>query len=134
MARIFIDSGVLVAAARGEAVLKDAARRLLADPSHRFLTSGFVYLETATKAKFQQRTLELSSYEAFFLQAEWESDAQRILDAGTELAAQYGLGPLDALHAAAAVLLRADALVTVEKPGKSIYRAKPSVDVVFLGS
>ncbi len=31
---------------------------------------------------------------------------------------------MDALHVAAAALLKADELVTVEKPRKSIYRAR----------
>ena len=131
MPRLFLDSGVLMAAVRGEPDLRDAARRLLTRSENEFLTSGFVYLETAAKALYNQRELELRSYEAFFARAHWERDANRILALGTELAALEGLGPVDALHVAAAFLLRADVLVTVERPGKSIYRAR-LVPVAFL--
>lgn len=105
---------------------------MLRDPTHAFLTSGFVYLETAAKARFHKRVLEVAAYEAFFRHAEWQRDAQRMLDFGTNLAVRHGLGPLDALHVAAAILLGADELVTLEKPEKSIHRA-PTVRIVYLG-
>jgi len=131
MARVFVDSGVLVAAARGEPQLREAARRLLTDAHHRFLTSPFVYLETAPKARFHGRALELASYEVFFKYAEWFRDAAQMLELGTELAERRGVGPMDALHLAAAHLVEADVLVTVEKPGKSIYRMQ-TIPVVYL--
>ncbi len=37
-------------------------------------------------------------------------------------ARQHGLSAMNALHTAAAYLLRADELVTTERPGKAIYR------------
>jgi len=37
-------------------------------------------------------------------------------------AGRYGLAALDALHVAAAFLLRGDELITTEKPGKPMYR------------
>jgi hypothetical protein len=37
-------------------------------------------------------------------------------------AARCGLAAMDALHVAAAFLLKADELVTTEKPGKPMYR------------
>lgn len=120
MARVFLDSGVLVTAARGEYPLKSAARQLLSDPSHSFLTSPFVYLETAPKARYNQRTLELAFYQIFFEHAEWMRDVQQIVELGIDLAERYGVGPMDALHIAAAVLLEADELVTV---GESVTRA-----------
>lgn len=67
MARIFVDSGVLVAAARGEDPFRETARRLLSDPNLSFLTSPFVYLETAEKARYHQRVLELASYRIFWM-------------------------------------------------------------------
>jgi hypothetical protein len=131
MARVFVDSGVLVAAARGEYPLRETARHLLSDPNHTFLTSPFVYLETAPKARYHQRVLELASYHTFFYHAEWSRDVEQIVELGTDLAQRYGVGPMDALHLAAANLLGADELVTIEKPGKSIYRAR-IVRVVYL--
>ncbi|MBV9676959.1 MAG: hypothetical protein JO185_11550 [Acidobacteriaceae bacterium] len=60
MARVFTDSGVLIAAARGESPFREAAVQLLTDPTHVFLTSPFVYLETVPKARFGRRELELA--------------------------------------------------------------------------
>ncbi len=60
MARVFIDSGVLIAAARGESPTRETAVQLLTDPTHVFLTTPFVYLETVPKAHFGKRELELA--------------------------------------------------------------------------
>ena len=39
-----------------------------------------------------------------------------------EEAARCGMAALEALHVAGAFLLKADELITIEKPGKPIYR------------
>jgi len=46
------------------------------------------------------------------------------LPAGDQARARLLDEAMDALHVAAAKLLKADELVTVEEPGKSIYRAE----------
>ncbi len=123
MARIFVDSGVLVDAAGGTDAQPEAALALLEDPEHTFLTSPFVYLETLPKARYNCRATEVAFYEKFFANAEWTHDLNAIVEHGIEIADRFGVGPMDALHVAAAALLNADELVTVEKPGKSIHRA-----------
>lgn len=132
LTRAFLDSGVLLAANRAEEPLRFAARRLLRDPRYTFLTSPFVYLEVVPKARFFQRLLEREIYEIFFQQAHWQRDTQQIVTRGLAVAEQFGLGAMDALHVAAAQLLGADAVITVEKPGRAIYRAgQPRV--IYLG-
>jgi predicted nucleic acid-binding protein len=54
MPRIFVDSGVLIMAARGEPQLRDAALSWLEDPDHVLLTSPLVYLETVPKVMPQK--------------------------------------------------------------------------------
>jgi len=50
MARIFLDTGVLVVAARDpEAAEAEPALHILEDSAHRLLTSPFVHLETVRK-------------------------------------------------------------------------------------
>ncbi len=124
MTRVFIDSGVLIAAARGEASLRDAAVQLLTHPTHVFLTSPFVYLETVPKARFGQRELELALYRLYFDHAQSLDDLSKLLPLALNISAQDGVGPMDSLHVAAAILLEADVLLTVENRGKSIYRAQ----------
>ena len=46
-----------------------------------------------------------------------------LLTLAVDEAARSGVGPLDALHLAAAALLKADEFITTERPGKSIYRS-----------
>ena len=124
MARIFVDSGVLVDAAGGTGAQPEAALALLEEPEHTFLTSPFVYLETLPKARYNRRRAEVALYEKYFANAAWTRDLAAILEQGIDIADRDGAGPMDALHVAAAELLKADELVTVEKPGKSIYRAR----------
>ena len=61
-----VDSGVLIAAARGN---KDVARRALAildDPNRSFASKGLVRLEVLPKALRRRREAEARFCEAFF--------------------------------------------------------------------
>lgn len=58
-------------------------------------------------------------------------DLEQIYALGKQEAEECGLSAMDAFHVAAAHLLRADELVTAEKPGKALYRAK-RVWIVYL--
>jgi predicted nucleic acid-binding protein len=123
MARLFVDSGVLIAAARGAPVIREAALALLTNPQNNFLTSPFVYLETVPKARYGRRDLELAMYRLYFDHAHSYGDVHKLLQSAIGIAEHDGVGPMDALHVAAAVLCEADALVTLENLGRSIYRA-----------
>jgi predicted nucleic acid-binding protein len=90
VARLFIDSGVLIAAARGEAPLREAAVRLLTNPWHVFLTSPFVYLETVPKAQFGSRELELALYQLYLEHAQSLDDLPRLLQLALHISAQEG--------------------------------------------
>ena len=58
-------------------------------------------------------------------------DLGRIFVLGFQEASRSPVSGIDALHVAAASLLRADELITTEKPGKAIYR-NSLVRVVYL--
>jgi len=64
--RVFLDSGILIAAHRGEPGIRKRALALLNDPDLRFVTSKFVRLEVLPKATYNNRVDELSFYNAFF--------------------------------------------------------------------
>src|SRR5712692_578171 len=110
MARIFLDSGVLLEGGRGTGARQEAALYFLEDPRHQLLTSPFVYLETVPKASHYGRLKEVEFYEQYFARAESLHDLSAIFERGLDVIDRYGVGPMDALHVAAAELLNADAL------------------------
>ncbi len=125
MPRSFPDSSVLIdapRASRSDHVF--TALRYFNDPGRTFLTSPFVRLEAVPKAHYTRRSQELAFYEGFFGSPflEWCSDLDRMETIAEEQARRFGLAALDALHIAAAHLLRADELVTVKRSQKPIHR------------
>ncbi|MBI1895804.1 MAG: PIN domain-containing protein [Acidobacteria bacterium] len=125
MIRTFIDSGVLIAAARAEHAESEPALRLLEDPGRRMLTSMFVRLEVYPKTAFHAYALQRAFLNEFFMDPslEWASDLSGLVNLAISESERHGLAAMDALHAAAALLLGAEEFVTTEKPGKPIYRA-----------
>jgi len=122
----FVDSGVLITAARGQdLILKANALAVLSDPQRVFASSRFVWLETMPKAIWAKNQAEQSLYENFFASVScWPEDYDAVIARAGKEAIAKGLSSLDALHVAAALLLGADELVTIKKPQKSIHRAK----------
>lgn len=132
--RTFVDANILIAAARGRGEVYAAAMAILDDPAREFVSSSLVELEVCPKAVFHGQVAEARFYEAFFESvSEWCSDYHVMIEKALVEASNCGLGALDALHVAAAVLLKADELVTGEKPSKPLHRTK-SVKVVSLQS
>jgi predicted nucleic acid-binding protein len=126
-----LDSGVLITAYNGAPELKEPALRILEDPDRVFLCSPFVHLETVPKALFNKRRGEHRFYQLYFRRATTTNDFKLILGHGFREAAKAGVGPMDALHLAAAHLLRADEFVTTERPIRSVYRSS-LVKIVYL--
>jgi hypothetical protein len=63
-------------------------------------------------------------YQLYFEHAQSLDDLSRLVSLALNISAQDGIGPMDSLHVAAAILLEADVLVTIENRGKSIYRSQ----------
>ncbi len=60
--------------------------------------------------------------EAYFTAVtDYVTDLEQILLMGSQEARQWGLGAMDALHVAAAVMAGAKEFMTTEKPSRSIY-------------
>jgi hypothetical protein len=129
--RTYLDSGVLITAYNGAPHLREPALRLLEDPDRAFLCSPFVRLETTPKALFNKRSAEYTFYQMYFRRAAMTNDLKLILGHGFREAARAGVGPMDALHLAAAHLLGADEFITTEKPTKSVHRSS-MVKIVYL--
>ena len=122
----FADSGVLISAARGNTINSQKALNVLADPDREFCTSEFVELETRPKAIFyRQFGGESLYYEAFFNSvALWAKINQKLAHDAFQLAKNYGMGAMDALHVAAAIELDADELITTEGKTKPMHRIR----------
>jgi predicted nucleic acid-binding protein len=129
MIRTFLDSGVLLAAARS--VGRERALQVLEDPERTFLTTPFVQLELIPKAVYFKKRLEVAFYNEYFHAAESTRDLNKIEAIARTEAARTGLAAMDALHLAAAKLMDADEFVTTERPGKPMYRTS-LVRVVYL--
>ena len=123
MLRTFLDSGVLLAAARGIGKDQDRALRILEDSNRAFVTSPFIHLELVPKAVYYKKRLEKSFYDEYFRAAEWIRDLEKIQALAQTEAARSGLAAMDALHVAAAHLAEADEFITTERTGKPIYRS-----------
>ena len=64
--RTFLDSGVLIAAARGTDNTALLALRILDDPDRKFVSSIFVRLEVLPKAIYNGFREEAAFYQSFF--------------------------------------------------------------------
>lgn len=132
MKRTYIDSGVLISAARGTGLVAAKAMEILDDPNREFVSSIFSRLETLPKPIYNNYRAEVEFYRTFFAAVTlWAESLEQIADDAYQEACTSGLNALDALHVAAAVSAGAEEFVTTEKPEKPIYRVK-SIRVVYL--
>ncbi|HVR97189.1 MAG TPA: PIN domain-containing protein [Thermoanaerobaculia bacterium] len=123
MTLTFVDSGVLIAAARGEGEVCLRALEILDDPARSFASSTFIELEVLPKAAFHKRSDESAFYKAFFAGVDrWAVPDTTLVQSALSFAAQAGLSALDALHVAAAVSVGAAEIITLEKTHKPIHR------------
>lgn len=123
MRRTFVDTGALIAAARGTGDISEKALGILADSEREFASSIFVKLEVLPKAVFNRQTDEVEFYEVFFSAVtHWASDVEQVVQEAYQIACKYGIAAVDALHVAAALTTGVDELVTTEKLTKPIYR------------
>ncbi|MBC8507634.1 MAG: PIN domain-containing protein [Chloroflexi bacterium] len=130
--RIFLDTGVLIAAATGTDEVAQQAFAILNDPDAEFASSVFVRLETIPHAAYNKRPSEVAFYETFFESvAAWVESARELVDSALEYASRHDLGAMDALHVAAALTCQADEIVTTEKPTKP-FRRVTTVPVRFI--
>lgn len=125
----FVDSGVLIAAARGA---EDVARRAMAvldDPERSFASSAFVRLEVLPKALRHRREVEARFYETFFQSVNaWAAVVEPLVIEAFSQARSADLRAMDALHVAAALSVGAEEFATSERPESPINKV-PSIAV-----
>ena len=120
----FVDSGVLIAAARGTSEVSAQAMPILDDPQRSFASSEFVRLEVLPKALYNKKTDEAEFYFEFFRAvAHWPNSIDSVVRQAYDIGVGFGLAAFDALHVAAALGSGAEEFVTTEKHNKPLHRA-----------
>jgi hypothetical protein len=128
----FIDSGVLLTAARGVGEDSEKALEFLTDSSREFASSEFIKMEVIPKAIYNRKTAEAEFYELFFgAVTYWANDIEKVIQEAYQIAAQYGLAAMDALHVAAALSVGAEEFVTTEKKTKPMFRVS-SIKIISI--
>jgi predicted nucleic acid-binding protein len=119
----FVDAGVPIAGARGNAEVSARAIAILDDPNRSFASSEFIRLEVMPKALFNRKTDEAEFYREFFAGVtSWPQSIDSIVQHAYDIGVKYGMAALDALHVAAAINAGAEELITTEKRDKPLHR------------
>jgi predicted nucleic acid-binding protein len=119
----FVDSGVLIAAARGADKVARLAMNVLDDPDRTFASSALVRLEVLPKALRHHRDSEVKFYDTFFQSVSaWASISEPLAEEAFLQARNSDLHAMDALHIAAALSVGADEFVTTERSEKPINK------------
>lgn len=130
----YLDSGVLIAASRGNDLVSLKAISILDSEQRQFCYSSFVRLEILTKAKYHKKPDEVNFYETFFANCQiYANDLDTIVNLAEELAAKYGLNALDALQIAAAISVNAEEFITTEKTTKPLHKVT-EINVISLAN
>ena len=121
--RTYIDSGVLITAARGNAILSASAIEIISDATREFVSSEWVKLEVLPKARYFQRESEVRFYDLFFGRVSiWAPLTTDLLSAALEEASLNGLSAVDAIHIILAEVCGCEELITSEKHASAIHR------------
>jgi predicted nucleic acid-binding protein len=121
--RTYIDSGVLITAARGTAALSAPAIEILSDATREFVSSAWVRLEVLPKAQYFKRQSEVKFYELFFERVNiWAQFSPSLLATALEEAVKSGLSAADAIHVVLASTSGCEELITSEKSTSAIHR------------
>lgn len=124
MKRTYVDSGVLIAAARGSGTLAERALSIISDTEAReFVCSDYVKLEVIPKPTYFGFIAEVNFYESFFSTvATWLPFNVEHLEGAFSEACSSGLGSIDAIHVVVAASSGCDEIITSEKPNSAIHR------------
>lgn len=120
--RTYLDSGVLIAAFKGNEDICKRAIEVLDDPERELLVSDAVWLEVMPKPIYEEQQIEVQFYKAIFENAELLSWDLSSLARAAQVAEQHGIAAMDAIHIAAALDAGANEFVTVEKSTKPMFR------------
>jgi predicted nucleic acid-binding protein len=122
--KVFVDTNLLIAAARGEEPLRECALAVLNEPNIEFWYSPILRLEATLQPAHHKRELELAFMDEYFNGANCLGNLNNIYFIAYPDASKHGIPVLDALHVAAAHLSKCKVLVTAEKDTKPMFRTE----------
>ncbi len=122
--RTYIDANMLIAAWHGQGEIAMKALAILDDPQRQLVVSDAVWLEIMPKALYQREETESEFYIAVFERAEKCTWNVHVLYQAHELAQNFGIAAMDAIHVATAIDARVDEFVSGERPTKPMFRVK----------
>lgn len=121
--RVFLDTGVFIAAWQGHAPYALEALALLEDPEIELCTSSLTELELLPQAEYHRNRAEAQFYRTCFTRPLCRCEIDGALVAlARDQARAHGLHAMDALHVAVALRTRAQEFVTTERTEKPLYR------------
>lgn len=128
----FADASVLINTVHGaDAARKMRALAVLGDPNREFVATKLLKLEVLPIAVRYQLQKEVNFYERFFSAVvNWIDVDSALLDSAYNLACNYGLGAMDAVHLAAAETIGAE-FIRAERTTKLIYTASANVVTIY---
>ncbi|CAK0781588.1 PIN domain-containing protein [Gammaproteobacteria bacterium] len=132
MIKTYLDTNVLIAAFHSDRPSAKAAMRVMDDPRRAFMASQYLRMETLRKPMFYRREDEMEFMDTYFSAvSQWIPTDDDLVAKALELATQFDLGSMDALHAASALRGSAEEFVTMERHSKPLCRV-PGLRVVSL--
>lgn len=121
--RIYIDTNVWIEAVQGDGASSRIALSVLDSHEIQAVISDYIFLETLPKPQFHRRHEQVQMFRQLFSAAEvLTPDATALMTLAIRLAGSHDLSPMDALHAACALLGDVDELITLEKSTKPFFR------------
>lgn len=130
--RTFLDTGLPIAAWKGEEPARSIAWQILEDEQRHLIASPFLRLETLPKAKNKGSQEEVRFLEfVYSLVREWVPVDTSLVERAIELGILYQLRNIDTIHAASAERAGVEQFVTAELPGKPFFKV-PKLKAVHL--
>ncbi|MBE9202865.1 PIN domain-containing protein [Synechocystis salina LEGE 06099] len=117
-----MDANLLIAAWRNKDDLGMRALDILDDPQRIIVLSRAVWLEVMPKAIYHKQVTEMTFYQKVFDIAEVREWSVEAFYKAENLAQQYGIAAMDAVHLAIAITANVDEFVSAEKPKKPMFR------------
>jgi predicted nucleic acid-binding protein len=127
--RVYADTCVVINAFKGaQDVVRKRCQELLGNPDIEVLFCDIHRLELLPKPIREKNQLEKEFMEAFFAEAKYVDlgilGIKPVVNKAIELAARYGVRPLDALHVSAAIMGKAERFITTEASNSPMLRVK----------
>jgi predicted nucleic acid-binding protein len=125
MKRVFLDTGVLLAAWKGQSPEAIKALHLLDDENLEVVSSALSELELFPQAEYHKQKAEAGFYQDYFDKSAHRVEVnEALVKAARAIATRHGLHAMDGLHVAVATAGGADEFITTEGPTKPIHRVK----------